>query len=83
MWGDQVSHGSGPGDSWRCLRPKAAAEVTEAAIVGAIINVEPTGFADGFMWNVYEGKASRKTASFLACATGRMNYMPRKQKRKA
>lgn len=57
-------------------------EVAEAAIVGPIVNIEPTGFADGFMWNVYVGKESRETASFLACATGRMNYMPRKPKRK-
>lgn len=72
--------GSGPGD--RCLRPKAVVEVAEAAVVGPIVDIEPTGFADGFMWNVNEGKESRKTASFLACATGRVNSMPREQKRK-
>lgn len=46
--------GSDPGD--RCLRPKAVVEVAEAAVVGPIVNVEPTGFADGFMWNVNEGR---------------------------
>lgn len=82
VWGDQISHDSDPGDRWRCLHPKAVAEVAEAAIVGPIVNIEPTGFADGLMWNVKEGKESRKPASFLAYATGHMNYTPRKQKRK-